>query len=645
MPVRPFIQLWIWVSAFATLAGWTLSAFGQLNRAGYAVAFVAFLIFLFLARKSPGLARIKNPGTKKFFRRFRRPLPFCFAALAVLIFLGGSLYPPNNYTALTYRVPRALQWLAHDHWFWIHTTNYRMNDRACGIEWLSAPLLLFTHSTRPLFLLNFLPFLLMPGLTFSVCTRLGVRPRVAWQWMWLLPTGYNFLLQAGSSTNDTFPTIYALAAIDYALRARQSENPSDTANSILSAALLIGAKASNLPLLLPWAILMAANGWLGLTQCGLLRRIVRQLSVVIIAAIVSFLPTAILNSIYCGDWSGAVLEPPIMTVKNPLIAFTGNSFQLLLGNACPPFFPPAAWWNAHATEIVPRALVSVSTHFDTGFFQLGELPTEDWAGIGLCLSVLLVLTVLAKFFGGQTPGQARGLMEGEKLRRVMLLAPWIALLAYCVKSGMTGPARLIAPYYPLLLPLLLTGAGPAQLIRRCSWRVLVFVNLAVAFAILILSPMRPLWPAQTILSHLAARHPDSHLLVRAQKVYSLFSTRFDSLAVVRNSLPENLPVVGFAGGPDDAEISLWLPLGSRRVEDFLVSDSPADLRKQGIEYAVVSDLQLQQDGITIGDWLQKSGAELLSVTHVTLKITTGEQTFYIVRFRFLAERRFSLAKL
>ena len=71
-------------------------------------------------------------------------------------------------------------------------------------------------------------------------TRLGVRPRVAWPWMWLLPTGYNFLLQAGSIGNDTVPTIYALAAVDFGLRAWESRRLSYLWLSILSAALLTG---------------------------------------------------------------------------------------------------------------------------------------------------------------------------------------------------------------------------------------------------------------------------------------------------------------------------------------------------------------------------------------------------------------------
>ncbi len=220
MSFLPLVRLWLWVSALATAAGWTLSVLGQLNRPGYAILFAAFAAFVFFFRKELGsVSGNKTSRLRKILRRFRRPLPLGFAVLAVLIFLGGAMYAPTNYTGLNYRLPRVLQWLAHGQWWWIHTPNVRMNDRACGIEWLTAPLLLFTKSDRALFLINFISFLLLPGLIFSVFTRLGVRARVAWQWMWLLPTGYTFLLQAGSIANDTFPAVYALAALDFAARA------------------------------------------------------------------------------------------------------------------------------------------------------------------------------------------------------------------------------------------------------------------------------------------------------------------------------------------------------------------------------------------------------------------------------------------
>ena len=58
---------------------------------------------------------------QKFRRRFRRPLPLAFLIVAALAFLGGAIYAPDNYDALTYRLPRILNWLAAGHWTWIST--------------------------------------------------------------------------------------------------------------------------------------------------------------------------------------------------------------------------------------------------------------------------------------------------------------------------------------------------------------------------------------------------------------------------------------------------------------------------------------------------------------------------------------------
>jgi hypothetical protein len=681
--MTPFVRLWLWVSAFASLAGWGLSAAGELNRTGYAAAFAVFAVFIFLRRKEfkvPGSRfRVQGSGFK-VFRRFRRLLPFCFGALAVLIFVGGAIHAPGNYTGLTYRTGRVLQWLSHGHWFWIHTADFRMNDRACGIEWLSAPMLLFTGSTRGLFLLNFLPFLLLPGLIFSIFTRLGVRARVAWQWMWLLPTGYNFLLQAGGIANDTFPTVYALAAVDFALRAMESRLVAgrlagtlappaavsgvtalpDLWHSILAAALLTGAKASNLPLLLPWAVVI-------FPLLPLLRKKIAATALVILAAAaVSFLPTAILNVHYLGDWSGLSIERTGMDMKNPLTGIWGNGLLLALDNFTPPLFPFAGWWNAHALAALPHFITGPMTaNFEPGFLWLGELPTEDWAGIGFGLSVLLAVSVAGsagrrpavfgdppntssghsnpdslaqakcagEVFGGP-PKTARGpraLPAG--FRRFILITPWLALLAFCMKSGMVTPDRLIAPYYPLLLPLLLVGAGQSQIVRRGWWRALAGGVLILAFVVLILTPDRPLWPAQTVLSGLAARNPNAHWVSRALDVYSVYAKRPDPLADVRALLPEKARTVGFIGAEDDCDISLWLPLGSRRVEHFLLSDPPERFRQAGVEYVVVGGLNLQLRGTTLDAWMQKTGAELVAGTHATQKVAEGPQAWFVVRFK------------
>ncbi len=627
-----FAKLWIWVSVLASLAGWSLSAIGQLNQFGYLIFFAIAIAGLFLCRKTFDLPNLgKFPVWNKILRRFcqpvRRPLPVAFALLAVLIFIGGVIYPPSNYTGLNYRLSRTLQWLAHGGWFWIHTPIFRMNDRACGIEWLSAPLLLFTKSDRLLFLLNFLPFLLLPGLVFTVFTRVGVRARVAWRWMWLVPTGYDYLLQAGGNANDTFPAAYALAMLAFGARAWVSRQPTDLWYSVLAAALLTGAKAGNIPLLLTCAILI-------FPLLPILRRHWKMTAfIILLSAVVSFLPTAALNIYYIHDWSGLSIERAGMNMKHPLVGIWGNALLLLLNNFLPPLFPLAGWWNAHILSVLPHFLTApMEANFEEGFQSLPELPTEDWAGFGFGLSVLLLVAIPAAFFRRDGIGKNPALAIPKNLCLAVLAAPWLALLIFSMKSGMVTPHRIIGPYYPLLLPALLLGAGQAQVVRRCWWRALVGAVLVLALVVLVLTPDRPLWPAKTILPRLAARHPDQPAIARALEVYTVYSKRFDALAGVRALLPPDLKVVGFIGNEDDCDISLWRPFGARRVEQLILTDSPAYIRQRA-QYVVLGGFNLKEHGQTIDSWLQNSGAELVGSTNAILKASEGSQPWYVVRFQ------------
>src|SRR5580765_53610 len=120
MSFLPTVKVWIWVSALASLAGWTLSPLGQLNAAGYIVFSLAVAVVVFAAREKCALSL--PAGTcpwKKFSHRFRRAFPLMFLVLAALALLGRVIYPPTNHTGLSYRIPRVLQWLDEDGWFWI----------------------------------------------------------------------------------------------------------------------------------------------------------------------------------------------------------------------------------------------------------------------------------------------------------------------------------------------------------------------------------------------------------------------------------------------------------------------------------------------------------------------------------------------
>lgn len=626
------VKVWIWLSVFATCAGWALSFFGYLRLLGYIVLTVVTLI-AWSELRNRGLERgnLKfNWNRSKLRRRFCRPFPLMFLALAVLALLGGLLYPPSNHTGLSYRIPRVLNWIDASQWHWIYAPNIRMNTRTAGMEWLTVPLFLLFKSDRFLFVLNFIPYLLVPGLLFSMLTRLGVRARVAWQWMWIFPTGYVLLLQAGSAGNDAFPIVYALAAIDFAVRAWSSRRASDLWLSLLAISLLTGAKASNLPLCLMWLVLVAP-----------LWKVWREKPIgtsvaVVLAVIVSAVPTILMNLYYCGDWSGLKIEKPGMSLGNPLVGLWGNPLLLLLNNLCPPVFPMAGWWNQNALQYVPGFLLNpLKNNFEWPFHMLWEIPTEDWAGIGPGVTILMLIAggwVLMTLLR-RTRLQPATLPMPPLIWKLALLSAWIGFGAYCVKSGMVTPGRLIAPYYPLLLPTLLLGAGQTVLIRKTWWRGLVWLTFLTAFFVLIVTPPRPLWPAKTILTKLQASHPEHRLINRALATYTAYSIRHDPLAEIRALLPADLKTVGMVAGPDDLDISFWRPFGQRRVAHLGAHEADAEqIKLRKIKYAVISDQHLQMEHVPLEEWLAKTRGEILTNVSATITVSTGPQKFYIVRF-------------
>jgi hypothetical protein len=122
------------------------------------------------------------------------------------------------------------------------------------------------------------------------------------------------------------------------------------------------------------------------------------------------------------------------------------------------------------------------------------------------------------------------------------------------------------------------------------------------------------------------------MLVRALTVYSVYDMRSDPLANVRALLPEGLSCVGFMGTPDDIDISLWRPFGTRRVEHILLSDSPAQIRQRHIQYAAIGEENLLEHDTTLAAWQAKTGAQLVATTTATMTVTQGPRRWYIVRF-------------
>ena len=615
------LLLWVWLCAYLNLAGWTLSALHQLNAGGYVVALALFAAaFWFWKRKSA--AEFFPPAWGiKFHHRCRRAFPLAFFLLSALVVLGGLLHAPNNYDGLTYRVPRILNWLAEGQWHWIHTDFPRVNQRACGSEWAATPLVALTGTDRWLFLVNVISLLLLPGLVFSVFTRLGVRRNVAWHWMWIGPAGYCFVLQAGSIGNDLFGAPFALAALDYALRSKKSGSARDLFASVLAAALVTGAKTSNLPLLLPWGIALLPS--LKLFLC----RPVRLFFVVWLAAAASFLPTALLNVHYCHDWTGWQAES--VGVKNaPVLRAISNTVLITEQNLMPPVFPMAKAWNQLLKKSLPaglsRRLHEIVAEPGAVEFTAWEIQIEEAASLGFGVVGLLGLSVLA----------ARRILLADifSLSCCLRLAPWVSLAALLSQSEVAPLGRILAPYYLLLIPLLIAGPAQAEIIRRRWWRAVAFMSYFIAAGLLVISPARPLFPRDFLLQKihaLAAQYPACD---RIEVVYSVYRDRNDCFAPVCAVLPAEAAVLGVVTY-DDPETSLWRPFGGRRILHIRNNDSPADIRARGIRNALVNETTLKDRyQTTFAEWRRQRGAELIREFKLRLRAGRDPEIWFLVRW-------------
>jgi hypothetical protein len=619
------ILIWIWLCAYLNCAGWGLSALHQLNAWGYAAALGIGFAGLFCWRKQTSARLLSQIRWLQIRRRFRRPFPLALLVLTAMAFIGGVIYAPGNYDALAYRIPRILHWLAENQWHWIHTTFPRVNARTCGIEWVSAPLIALMKTDRQLFLINFISFLLLPGLVFSVFTRLGVRRRVAWHWMWIAPTGYCFLLQTGSAGNDLFGAPFALASVDFALRANTSKSPRDFFASILAAALMTGAKSSNLPLLLPWAIAILPSLKL------LLRWPVRALAVCGIAIFASFLPTAVLDAHFCGDWAGVTLEGD--QPHGNLFFRTGANVVLTsVQNLTPPVFPAASAWNQFAQKIMPAGLNArlhqTLTESYAAEFRVEDLQIEENAGLGFGVTVLLIMSVTAAKRGAflnfrfDSPAAAWQIF--------LRLSPWISMVVLLSQSEVYPIGRILAPYYALLLPLFLANPSHEPLVGKNWWRVSAFAVFVLAAGLLVVSPARPLFPVNLFLEKIhpaAARHP---ALARVETVYSIYHDRWDGFAPARAALPPELKILGLVTY-DDPETSLWRPFGSRRIIHICPQDTAADLKRRGIEYVLVkTDGFESRFGCPPGDWFKRMNARIVQTIPLQLRAAASSADWELV---------------
>lgn len=612
-------KLWVAWNAGVVVAGWILSYWGALNSVSWLVLCVCGLtLTIWEFRRNPG-RRLRPTALRRRWKRWPA-LGFLFLVAAGLV--GGLLYEPNNIDALAYRTPRVLHWIAEGRWHWIPAPYQRLNTRACGFEWATVPILTLFRSDRPLFLLSLASFCLLPGLVFSSLRGAGVGGRAAVTWMWLFPTGYCFALQAGSIGNDLFGATLSAAALCLGLAARRNRDPAAAAWSFVAAGLMTGAKSSNLPLLLPWLVLVwpAAGPWL--------RRPGLAFASALIALGCSLAPISWLNHRHTGDWTGLGAEDAWIRPPGPIPCAVHNIGLLTTQNLLPPILPGAGKLNAMVEGALPetwKTLVDGFAENGRAAYAVRELPGEEHAGLGFGVTWLAAGTLL----WGMLRLRTSTVRRSPHLPTWLLLLPWIALGPYLAKSGITTAGRILAPYYPWLLPAILILGAAESAVRTRWFRTGATLATILTLVLVVLLPTRPLWPAQTVLAALRQRS-GSQALERATTVYEVYARRSDVFAPLKQWIPVDSPWVGFVT-VNDAETSLWKPLGRHRIRHLLATDRVDGLRAQGMRCVVASAEDFaSRFRQPVDEWAAANGARIAGRTSIRLLAREPAREYVVV---------------
>ena len=619
---------WLLWSAWCSASGWVLSASHQLSGWGYTALFPFLVAAVWFWLKSTSPARNVFFNFSKWRRRFSRPLPLIYFNVAVLSLASALLYPPWSFDAVTYRLPRVLYWWAEHHWYWIGTLDHRLDYSSTGFEWQMLPVIEVTRSDRLIFLLNWIPFLLMPGLVFMAFRALGVNARSARRWMWLLPAGYCFALQSSGLQNDGYTVNYLLAAIAFAAFALGSRRTTGLWLALLAASLLTGAKVSNLPLLLPLGVLLLPM----LTRIKWLDW--KILVVGLLALLVSFLPLALLSWEHTGDWGGDPGDQWGIKAHNFTGAVAANLVLLGMDAVHPPYLPACQHLNALLDGFNHGRFIHwlEASHWQFLGVHFGGMVYEGQAGLGFGLAIYLGFLLVGICWLKTSPrfSAAAPLPWGWRV------APWLAWIAYLVYLGKLGSdhtPRIAAAYYPLLLVTLLRWPRVAVLERKKFSGGLAVFAAATVLPILLLTPARPLVPVPTL-----ARLTHRPAIDKIAGQYRFWDGLRDDLAPLRNQLPPGVARLGYAAGFRDTSYGLWKPFGSRAIVELGLplgaqTRPPADL-----EYAVVTGQGLKNRyGMSLPDWLDFARAEIIFEMQRNVSLTSTDpavyDSWYLVRFR------------
>jgi hypothetical protein len=416
-----------------------------------------------------------------------------------------------------------------------------------------------------------------------------------------------------------------LSSMHYLLKPRR-EGFSGSPNffySGLSVALATGTKASNIPLGLPWLIAVFVLR----AQVLKLRPIV-LVGALLLAGSVSAVPTVLLNIYYTGTYSGDRYHETDLELYNPMGGLVGNGVLLAIYNLRPPVWPT----QVPLSDILPKTVGDYLAHAYPRIsyvpYAIDEIQMEESGGVGVGIMACVFLMIGLRWWAGTArPGLVTRL---DRKFLPVLIGTWVAVFVLMAKLGNEGFARMLTPYYPLLIAgVLVLVSLDGAVIRLFICRIFAGFAIGLALILIIISPARPLFPVNWAVYAMGKTFPSR--VERVQRVYGVYGSRYDAMKEVRVLLPDSEKTVGFLQTGDVMEATLWRPYGVRRILDVAPELTLDQLRSSGIHLVVVGEYALNNKyKMTIEALTKQWSAQIIARRKPILRATADTGVWYIL---------------
>ncbi len=219
------IETHCWFYAAIAISTQILSFLNLLHDSAVRNLWVSFICVLLLAlfiRRGhwapPPKYRKEDNGSEKYL------ILGSIGFLALLTFLSGLLYPPNNWDSLTYHMARVMHWIANRNIQFYDTAITRQNYEMPLAEYAILHLQLLAGSDRYAFLVQWTSYLLLIIFGIQLTRQLGgmkFAQRVTAITIATLPMA---VAQSSTTQNDLLVSTFILAFAFFLLRFRQHFN-------------------------------------------------------------------------------------------------------------------------------------------------------------------------------------------------------------------------------------------------------------------------------------------------------------------------------------------------------------------------------------------------------------------------------------